>query len=762
MSERVSPMRCARNVPGSAVLPPLVAAFLMAFSGTPDATADFIRGDADRSGSLTISDAVVQLKFLFDERGDVPCSDAADSNDDGVIDIRDALATLGHLFLRESLPYPATTPGPDPTCDFLGCRDAVVKTPAVVISEIHYNDVAFADREFIELFNRTAVEVSLAGYHFRDGVAFFFPADFVLPPGGRVVLTRDPARHRRVDAPVLGPYDGGLSNSGETISIHDGQCEVETVRYDDFTPWPRSPDGYGPSLERIDPLAPARDFRSWRASTVAHGTPGEPNSTAGTPTRPNILAHEIAPAQPKSTEPVEVSVTLDLGAEAIERVTFRRQAHGVQEAPPLGTVEIFEATLRSNDGDRSVFSATLTPLPSQSIVRVNVDIALRDGRTTLLPPPTDLRPYLLSFVHDRDVPSTLPLMWLFDGTTVDLTPRQATEDAVVFLEPGATAAEVFAGVDVKRSANGRKIRFLRGEEYRGDRTINIIPEEGGGGTGTMAPHMEHLGFHVFRDLGGLAPWADWYRVFEITGPVRSHTQNLVIQQVNERFLAMNGFRGDGDLYKLDKNAFRKQTNPATGSQTLNTLRRELNIRDLERRRRAVLELLDLENVRLYSAISVLIENWDGFHNNLFLYHDLTPTARWVVIPWDLDQVFEPCCWDFPLTFPLTGQPIPGAQYNRSREPGPISRPYHLQPDLDGLYRDTLRAMIATDGPFTVTRIGATIDAIESRLLEDLDLQEEYLGTTRPERRAAIRGAYDAMRRYVERRVVYLREVLAAE
>ena len=48
------------------------------------------------------------------------CQDAADANDDGNIDIADAVAALSFLFGGASLPEPINC-GEDPTADSLDC-----------------------------------------------------------------------------------------------------------------------------------------------------------------------------------------------------------------------------------------------------------------------------------------------------------------------------------------------------------------------------------------------------------------------------------------------------------------------------------------------------------------------------------------------------------------------------------------------------------------------------------------------------------------
>jgi hypothetical protein len=82
----------------------------------------FIRGDADSSGNLQITDAIRVFFYLFLGGATIPCMDAADANDDGEVDIADGSAILGSLFLGwEPLSAPSGSPGTDSTPDALGC-----------------------------------------------------------------------------------------------------------------------------------------------------------------------------------------------------------------------------------------------------------------------------------------------------------------------------------------------------------------------------------------------------------------------------------------------------------------------------------------------------------------------------------------------------------------------------------------------------------------------------------------------------------------
>lgn len=91
----------------------------------------FIRGDANQDGNIDISDAVYILRYLF-VIGPMGCQDAADVNDDGVIDIGDAVRLLDFLFWSGAAPIPAPypEPGQDPTPDTLRCGE--VKSPTIV------------------------------------------------------------------------------------------------------------------------------------------------------------------------------------------------------------------------------------------------------------------------------------------------------------------------------------------------------------------------------------------------------------------------------------------------------------------------------------------------------------------------------------------------------------------------------------------------------------------------------------------------------
>ncbi len=87
----------------------------------------FRRADGNQDGVLDISDAVFSLLFLFRAAPLPCCLDALDSNDDGEVDIADPVHSLFSIFVRGApaplAPYPGC--GRDPTEDSLSCESYV-------------------------------------------------------------------------------------------------------------------------------------------------------------------------------------------------------------------------------------------------------------------------------------------------------------------------------------------------------------------------------------------------------------------------------------------------------------------------------------------------------------------------------------------------------------------------------------------------------------------------------------------------------------
>jgi hypothetical protein len=76
----------------------------------PGSYARFRRADSNADGNLNISDPVATLGFLFLGQS-IPCPPAGDADGDGALNISDAVVTLQHLFVGRGAPI--APPGPD-------------------------------------------------------------------------------------------------------------------------------------------------------------------------------------------------------------------------------------------------------------------------------------------------------------------------------------------------------------------------------------------------------------------------------------------------------------------------------------------------------------------------------------------------------------------------------------------------------------------------------------------------------------------------
>ncbi len=166
---------------------------------------------------------------------------------------------------------------------------ATVPDNAIVINEIMYNSASW-DNEWVEFYNISDVEVSLAGWTFTDNDAehtpYTFGAEVVIPANGYLTLAID--HHEEAEPFPFTPdvdatevLDWNLGNTSEDLSILDASGNVvDQVIYQDSGDWPSAADGTGATLELIDPMLDNSLASSWQASTIMGGTPGQANSGA--------------------------------------------------------------------------------------------------------------------------------------------------------------------------------------------------------------------------------------------------------------------------------------------------------------------------------------------------------------------------------------------------------------------------------------------------------------------------------------------------
>jgi hypothetical protein len=154
----------------------------------------------------------------------------------------------------------------------------------IVINEINYNSPDDLDVEdWVELYNGYEVPVDVSGWVFNDGEdrrPYIIPGRTIIAPGGYLVLCRDTFQFRQAFPQVenyIGNFGFGLSRGGELIRLYNASgALVDSLSYDDESPWPLETDGEGSTLSLLSPHLDNSLPVSWGTSVI-DGTPGRAN-----------------------------------------------------------------------------------------------------------------------------------------------------------------------------------------------------------------------------------------------------------------------------------------------------------------------------------------------------------------------------------------------------------------------------------------------------------------------------------------------------
>lgn len=181
--------------------------------------------------------------------------------------------------------------------------DNDAQVPAIVITEIMYNNPGTDSLEYLELFNNDNAAKDLGGFSFSAGIVHTFPA-VTLQPGDYLIIAVDSAAfERNFNVAAFQWSSGSLNNGGETLQLRDAFGNiVDEVTYDDGGDWPSEADGNGGALILCDVNEDNNLPTNWRAATKATGvfagdgqllgSPGEANDCSD-PGDPEFPAYDI-------------------------------------------------------------------------------------------------------------------------------------------------------------------------------------------------------------------------------------------------------------------------------------------------------------------------------------------------------------------------------------------------------------------------------------------------------------------------------------
>jgi hypothetical protein len=631
----------------------------------------------------------------------------------------------------------------------------------VVINEIMYHPPRDLEQlQYIEVYNAGKGERDLSGWSFSKGVKFVFPANTKLQPGGYLVVCRDWAalvERYGTHVPVVGQFVGHLSHGGERLELSDQDRNVvDGVKYADSTPWPMAADGHSASLERICPFAPGEDASNWSASKLPEietpaGTPGRRNDSFASNPPPVISDVTLTPGAPLPEQPVavEASVADARGVENVElvfQVVAPNRLSG-QETLPMKRV--------SGDERSGRYQVRLPSQPEGRLVRYRIQAVDTTGVARTSPPQNDLRGAWTYSTFTNSNSAKIPFgLVLHPGIPANLpsqrnvpvgnqgSPTRAAKlsrghDAFIYVPPNGGEVQTFDFVQAPARKGGYKVHFLKDQTLRGMSGINIIFED--------KPRFvlaEALSYELYRLVGTPAELNEHLRLW-VDGTPRGY--QLLIEQPNKSFLARNHRNTNGNLYKYlwyendIVSRHEKKTNLATGHEDLLAAISGLESKGSAVQWAYIQDHFNVDEFIDYFVVNMCIQNWDGFHNNHFLYHDTGDTGRWEIYPWDEDKTFGDYngaspkydWYEMPLNFGSKGSVRPAAFGGPTtgesfdgwwRQPGYVAGPMLSNPQFRERFLLRLREVCTTI--FTEEKVFPLIDAMESRLEQEVPLRAQ--------------------------------------
>jgi DNA/RNA endonuclease YhcR with UshA esterase domain len=246
------------------------------------------------------------------------------------------------------------------------------QTPDLVISEIMYNPPESGTDiyEYLEIYNNGATSVSLLGYSLF-GVEYVFTSDINLGAGEYLLFTGDSIAFEAAFGLTALQWTGGaLSNSGELLRLLDATgAVVDSVDFDDSSPWSSAADGSGASLVLCDFNSDNNDGANWAAANTGTGVISEGVEIFGNPG--TASACPSGPIVRFLTDQIEVGEdagTFTIGVEI-------RDAEAGPYTVDIATDGVFTATIGA---DITFMPASLTFASGAAIDTMEVSITIID------------------------------------------------------------------------------------------------------------------------------------------------------------------------------------------------------------------------------------------------------------------------------------------------------------------------------------------------------------------------------------------------
>ncbi len=530
----------------------------------------------------------------------------------------------------------------------LSATSASADATDVVISEIMYGPISELDGdEFLELANRGSTPVDLSGWSF-GGITLVLPAGASIAAGGRFVVAQNAAQFQATYgvAPAAVYTSGTLSNGGEAVTLRDASAAViDTVTYDDFSPWPITADEGGKSLELIDPSIENNDYLNWASSTAAAGhTAGTVNSVAGNGLGPRITNVVATPTVLAANQAVTVTATVT-GQTGSPMLLVTRD-HASEQAG---------IAMTSTGGDN--YTATIPGAAAGHLIRYRVR-ASNAARASFLPRVDDSSPRM-GVVAQSGVTSAVPVLeWFIADADYNAIVANPTADII---RPAVLAAGGIVYDNIAVSIRGESTQTSTKPSWKiempKNHTLAALPG--------MVEAVDEFAMQSDFSDGSFGRPALAFDAYLRAGMPRTQTfpvrtqRNAAFQGLYKYLDLYDGTwrdregYSDDEVFKAGHGAFDatrplveyrfEKKEPADGDFT--DIEAFLNGVDLTgaSQRDHLLASADIPEMINYAATTAIVQHVDSISKNFYLIQD-SGTGRWEIIPWDLDHTFgNGCC-----------------------------------------------------------------------------------------------------------------------
>lgn len=507
---------------------------------------------------------------------------------------------------------------------------------SVIINEMMYNPGSGnqAD-EFLELYNTTASPVNLDGWCFTQGISICFSSSDVIAAHGYLVISPDPAQYGiTYDLTTDNVYSGNLSNGGETLTLKDeSNTTIDSVTYEDSSPWPTSPDGNGPSLELKNPSMDGSQVASWGASLNAGGTPAAQNSLVGF--NPPVISSVTKPSDVQTDETATVTAEID---EADGATLFYKVMFESEQSIPMHD----DGSHGDGAADDGVYGATLPAAAVGQLVRYKI-VAQNESGANSSPGSDDSQNYHGYVVQDPSVTSQLPILQWF-------IPEQSYQE-MINLDYGDTYTscilvygdQVFDNTQVRikgeysRSFPKKSYKFklpsgykIHAPEYF-ERDVSEFHmnsewlDESKAMTKTIWDMAKESGMDTPSNFGTRLQRNGQYEGYY-----------LAFEKYEKEYRQAKGY--DGELFE---DTFEKVQPDDDNTLSIELFRDTLWSLEGDALREYFFDNVDVPKITNFAAFEAVINSHDwGLHNNTFQYKDTNGTGRWSLWMWDRDIAMD--------------------------------------------------------------------------------------------------------------------------